>query len=279
MKQNTNKGFKITTIVIIVGIILLIGIGIIFFMGWQGIIRFSLTIIQVLILAAAIFAIAYLFWFLFLKQQKYDVNYVNKQKLVEAGTKLRRDTMKDLYISGDKGHSRVKVGNIAGYARIQALSREYLYKTSTNKEGIIKKELETITNDKGERIPQYTLEKQEQDVFVVKSPGIGGIFSEPMVIRVSPEDHDELVGDVTLYGFSLIPIGEYWFLNSDHLDIRKIDYAILKEAERTIAFATLTDVKEMIDKATGIDARHKKQIEQKSLQEIPDYQNQPPQRY
>jgi hypothetical protein len=93
-----------------------------------------------------------------------------------------------------------------------------------------------------------------------------------MVIRLDPHDHDDLVGDVTIYGFSIIPICEYWFLNSDHLDVRKIDYAILKEAERTAAFVILSDMKELIDISTGIDSKHKKGIEQKSLVEIPEVQ-------
>ena len=91
------------------------------------------------------------------------------------------------------------------------------------------KKLRTRTNERGEHIAEYEIGSIEQDVFIVKSKGLAGLFQEPMVIRVNPEDHDELVGDVTLYGYSLIPISEYWFLNTDHLDVRKIDYSIPKQ--------------------------------------------------
>ncbi len=279
-ERNTHKGFKFTTIMIILGIILAVTIFVLMVFGFGGIFKVMITILQILLFFAILFALAYLFYYLFLKKQKFDVNYVNKERLTDAATRIKRPLLKDLYLSGDKGHSRALVGTIMGYARIQVLSRNYIYKEEKDEQGIITKVLYTKKNEKGDKLPQYTLNKQEQDVFVVKTKGLAGMFSESMVIRVSPEDHDELIGDVTIYGYSIIPIGGYWFLNSDHLDVRKIDYAILKEAERTIAFTTLSDVKELIDRATGIDAKHKKSIESKSLVELPEMQkggSQPPQ--
>lgn len=273
MAQNTHKKFTGTAILIAIGIIILVTIFVLFFFGWSGFIKTILTIVQILLFFAALFLLGYLFYYLFLKKQKFDVNYVNKQKLTDAATRIKRPLLKNLYISGDKGHSRALVGSISGYARIQVLTRNYLYEEKTDEKGISLKSLVVETNEKGERIPVYQLEKKEQDIFVIKEKGIAGLFKDPMVIRIDPEDHDDLVGDVTIYGYSLIPIGEYWFLNSDHLDVRKIDYAILKEAERTVAFTTLSDMKELIDRATGIDARHKKGLESKSLVELPETQN------
>lgn len=273
-ERNSNEGFKTTTILLIVGIVLAIIIGILFFVGYNGILKFIFITLQILFVCGILFLLAYLFYHLFLKKQKFDVNYVNKQKLIKAGTLVKRPLLKDLYLSGDDGHSRALVGAISGYVRIQLVTRNYIYRDKIDeKTGLTVKELVTIPDDKGEQVPQYTLEKQEQDVFIVKQKGLASLFSDPLVIRVNPEDHDDLVGDVTLNGFSLIPISEYWFLNSDHLDVRKIDYAILKEAQRTIAFVTMTDMKELVDKATGVDARHKKGIEQKSLVELPETRN------
>lgn len=271
-EKNTNKNYgKIAIIITILILIITIAV-VIFVFGVRGIIKIILTIIQILVILSLLFAMLYLFYHLFLKKQKYDVNYVNKKKLIEAGTRQHRPDMKDLYISGDKAHSRVCLGKITGYVRIQTLSRNYLFTERNNPDGTTTKEYIMDTDDKGNQKPRYTLDKQEQDVFIVKPKGMAGWFADQMVIRVNPEDHDELVGDITLYGFSLIPISEYWFLNNDYLDVRKIDYAILKEAERTIAFVTLSDVKELIDEAVGIDAKHKKGIESKSLVEIPETQ-------
>jgi len=269
--QNTHKGYAGTIIMVILAIILIAGILVVLVWGWTGIFKFMFVLLEILMGLSLLFLLGYLFYYIFLKKQKFDVNFVNKQKLIDASTRIKRPLLKDLYVSGDKGHSRGLVGTITGYCRIQVLTRNYIYKETTQN-GIEMKELVTIQNEKGEKIPQYTLDKIEQDVFTIKAKGLAGLFGDPMVIRTDPKDHDELVGDITLYGYSLIPIGEYWFLNTDHLDVRKIDYAILKEAERTIAFATLSDVKELIDRATGIDAKHKKLIEAKSLVDIPELQ-------
>lgn len=186
---------------------------------------------------------------------------------MDACSRLKRPLLKDLYVSGDKAWTRAKLGKIKGVCRIAVPTRNYIYDDIVDQRtGNITKKLRTTTNERGEQIAEYEIGSIEQDCFRVKA----GLFEEDMVIRVNPEDHTPLVGDVTLFGFSLIPISEYYFLNNDHLDVRKVDYAILKEAERTVAFVTMTDLKEIVDKATGIDARHKKVIEGKSLVEIPE---------
>lgn len=271
-EKDTNRNWKLTAIVITIGVVILTIAIVIFVFGVRGIIKIILTIIQILVILALLLAVAYLFYHLFIKKQKFDVNYVNKRRLIEAGNTQHREEMKDLYITGDKGHTRVCIGKITGYLRIQILSRNYLFTEQKNPDGTITKEYVMTEDEKGNKKPKYTLDKQEQDIFIVKKKGMAGWFSEAMVIRVNPEDHDELVGDINLYGFSLIPISEYYFLNTDHLDVRKIDYAILKEAERTIAFVAISDMKELVDNATGVDAQHKKGIEQKSLVEIPEFQ-------
>jgi hypothetical protein len=269
--ENSDKKGK--TYLIIVGIVLAVIIAVFWIFGANGIWKGLLLFIEGIFLLGILFLLAYLFYFLFIKKHKFDVNYVNKQKIIEACNKIKRPLLKELYVSGDKGHSRAKVGKIQGYLRMQVLTRKYLYDEIKDEQGRSIKKLRTTKNERDEDIALYEVEKFEQDIFTVKSPGVGGLFSDPMVIRVNPEDHTDLVGDVTLFGFSLIPISEYWFLNTDHLDVRKIDYAILKEAERTIAFVTLTDMKDLIDSATGIDAKHKKIIQSKSLVELPETRN------
>lgn len=186
---------------------------------------------------------------------------------MDACSRLKRPILKDLYVSGDKGWVRSKVGAIKGICRISVPTRNYIYDDIIDpKTGNITKKLRTTINERGEQIAEYEIGSVEQDCFRVKA----GLFEEDLIIRVSPQDHTQMIGDVTLFGYSLIPISEYFFLNTDHLDVRQIDFAILKEAERTVAFVTMTDMKEIVDKATGIDARHKKGIEAKSLVEVPE---------
>ena len=279
MERDTHRGFKPTTIIIIAVIIIAIIVFVILWFGIDDIMKTIAIILELCVLAFAIFMLGYLFYYLFIKTQRFDVNYFNKKRLLKACSMGRYQNLKDLYLSGDKGHSRIKIGRIQGYARISVPIRQYKYTTKINPDGTKTQTPITTTNEQGEIVDQYENQIQEQDVFSIKKEGILHIFSEPDIVRVNPEDHDDLVGDVTLYGYSLIPISEYLFLNTDYLDIRKIDYAILKEAERAIAFTTLSDIKLLIDRATGIDAQHKKGIEQKSYLELPEQQriNQPPQ--
>lgn len=268
-----SKEKKGKTYIIIVGILFLVGLIVWLVFGAGSIIKGVVIFFEILLVLGTLFAIAYLFYYLFIKKNKFDVNYVNKQRLIDAGTRLKRPILKDLYVSGDKGHTRSKVGKISGYLRMQVMTRNYIYDDTIDEKGNATKQLRTKENERGEQVSEYEIGYVEQDVFIIKSEGLLSFFEDPMVVRVNPEDHDELVGDVTLFGYSLIPICEYWFLNTDYLDVRKIDFAILKEAERTIAFVTLSDMKALIDKATGIDASHKKLIEAKSLVEIPETAN------
>jgi len=263
----TSENSKKKPIGIIVFALILIAIIVIVtvFMGIRGFFKIIQTVLVIGFFIGLIFLIAYLFYWLFIKKHRYDVTYVNKQKLIKAGKINAMKNLNDLYLSGDKGHTRVKIGKITGYCRIQILSKQHQYEKDKN--GRMK--LKTVKRD-GQMQAVYDLDKEEQDVFIIQKGGfISKMFGEPLVVRVNPEDHDELVGDVTLKGFSLIPISEYFFLNKDYLDVRKIDYAILKEAERGIMFENLRDMKEIVDKAIALDSRHKKDIEQKNLIDLP----------
>ena len=258
-KGKGNKGLFIFLIIIL----MLLVLGFVF-LGIRGVLNILKWLLIGLFILAIIGLLIYFIWFLFFKKEKYDVTYVNKKKLLDACKKGNPQTMKDLYISGDKGHSRVRWGKITGYCRISVLTRNL----EVDKDG--KPQYET--KDGGKEL-KYQLEKIEQDVFSVTTARtwLGKLFSDEEVVRVSPDSHNELVGDVILYGFSLIPISEYWFLNDDFLDVRKIDYAILKEAERGIMFEMLRDSKAIVDKASGLDSRHNKEIEQKTMFEVPNF--------
>jgi len=254
---------------IIIALIIIITV----FFGVRNIFRIIILLIEISLFLAFLGGIAYAFYYIFIKKHRYDVTYVNKKKLIEAGKRNKLANLKGLYVSGDKTHTRVYIGDIIGYCRIQVLAKHTVYEETIDPEtGEKQRTMKMIKDEKGQLVPKYELEKEEQDVFIVRKKGLLGYLTEPIVIRVSPEDHDELIGDVTLYGYSLIPISEYWFLNTDYLDVRKIDYAILKEAERGIMFETLRDVKEVVDRAIGLDARHKKDIETKHLVELPELQ-------
>lgn len=270
MMENKEKKPKI--ILIVIALLVVITIIVVFVMGVKGIVKVITTIATIGIISAFIFLLAYAFWFLFLKKQRFDPIYVNKQKLIRAGKlNLPVGILNDLYISGDAAHSRVKIGKISGYNRIQIPTRKNVYDEVINEKG--EKELKMRFKSKktpyDEDMPEYVYDVEEQDVFIVKRNPLQGIIADPLVIRVSPSEHTSLIGDVVLKGFSLIPISEYFFLNSDYLDVRKIDWAISKEAERGIMFENFRDLKVIVDRAIGLDSEHKKKIEQKDIIDMP----------
>ena len=131
----------------------------------------------------------------------------------------------------------------------------------------------------GKQEPKTVIIKEEQDVFITEKHGFPwNIFSEPDVVRIHPLDHDDLIGDVTVKGFSFVPISEYWFLHSEHMRVDKIDKAILGEAKRSVAFLILSDMHELVQKSSGLNSEHNRQMEMKNLVDLPlpGQQNNPP---
>ena len=263
-----NRDKKGTGIVLIAFIVVAVFLMIFFFTGVRGLLQMLKWLTIILFILAILGTLVYFIWFFFFKKQKFDVTFVNKQKLLDACHKGNTGVLKGLYISGDKGHSRVFWGKITGWARISVLTRTLRYEVDEKSgENVPMVDVDERT---GKETPIYDIGNEEQDVFSVSHAGfLGKFFEEEDIVRVSPSCHDELVGDVTLYGFSLLQVSEYWFLNTDLLDVRKIDYAILKEAERGIMFEMLRDTKEIVDKASGLDTNHQKKIEERSMLELP----------
>jgi energy-coupling factor transporter transmembrane protein EcfT len=252
--------------VVLVVIIMIIILSVVFF-GIKSIGKILIFLVGALLVLAIIGIVIWAIWYLFIKKQKFDATYQNKKRLMEAGKISKPENLSDLYLSGDKGHTRVRIGRITGYCRVKVMRKNIEY----NLDGTPKMLRDAENPNKKHSV--FTLEEEEQDVFVVNNHGfILSLFLDPMVVRVNPDEHTALVGDVTLFGFSLAPISEYYFLHTDYLDVRKVDFTILKEAERGIFFESLKDTKEIIDKAMGIDSDHKKELEKKNLYEIPQLQ-------
>lgn len=264
-----NKEKKPKIIIIIIGILIVITIIVVLVMGTKGIIKIIGSIATIGIFAALAFLLGYLFFIVFIKKQRFDPVFVNKQKLIKSGRmNLPEGVLNYLYLTGDSAHSRVKLGKIKGYQRIQIPVRKYVYELDkdgkpTNK---FKMKPKKTPDDKPE--PEYSYGVEEQDVFIVKNNFLQGIFTDPMVVRVRPEEHSSLIGDVSIKGFSLVPISEYYFINTSYLDRAMIDWTIGTESDRIVFFEHLRDEKTIMDRAIGLDSTHKKEIEQKNLFEM-----------
>lgn len=268
--RDTNKKILLVITGIVVFIVLLI-IGTLF-LGIRSILNILLFLLAALFILAIIGLIIYVVYYIWFKKHRFDATYQNKKSLIAAGKISKPQNLNDLYLSGDKGHSRVRVGKILGYCRIQVIKKIIEYDQKTNQPLIIHE-----TKNPNKKTEKYTLQKEEQDVFIIQHTGtIMSFFTDPLVIRAYPYEHDDLIGDVTLYGLSLIPISEYHYLNSSYMDVRAIDYSIMLEANRGIFFEHLRDSKTLLDRAVGLDSEHKKEIEKKNLYEIPALPTQQP---
>lgn len=259
------KEKKNFTIVIIITLVVFVLVAITLIFGVRSLGDILLWFIGSLFVLSIFGLIVYAVYWLFIKKHKFDATAVNKANLIKSAKISKPEILRDLYLSGDRQHSRVRVGRIIGYCRIQTTKKIIDYDTTGQPIMI------PHPNNPNKKIERFTLTTEEQDVFVVQKSGFPlNMIEEPMVVRVKPTDHDELVGDVTLNGFSIIPVSEYFYLNNQYLDVRSIDHSILLEANRSVFHEHLKDYKALLDTAAGLDSKHKKDIESKSLYEIPN---------
>ncbi len=249
------------------GFVIVAATVIILIWGIQVIIEFLSTIFWLTIGLGVVILIAWLGYFLLIKKHKFDVTAVNKRKLVVAG-KLqcpKQIKQRSLRLSGDKGHSYFIFGKIIGFLQIQVMLKHRRF----DKEG--EPEMKEVD---GEMVPIFSYSISDQDVFICSTAKnfLTRLFEDYKVVRVDPRDHDDLIGDVTLFGLNLVPQSEYYYLNTEYLNVQKIDQAILQEGERGLMFELMKDWKSSIDQAINLDARHRKGIEDKQLVEIPQLQ-------
>ncbi len=198
----------------------------------------------------------YIIYYIFFKEHKIDITYVNKQKLIDSATVSKPQHVNDLYLTGDKFHQSVRLGTIIGWCRIR------IFKP-------------VLSDKKGkDRIKE---EITEEDVFVFKqSPFPFSLIEDPKVLRVHPDQHSDLIGDVHIKGFSTMKLSEYYYVNNDVLDIGKIDYNILQEAKRGMMFLTLSEMKQIMDEAIGINPKHQKEMQGRLMTKIPQAPVSPP---
>jgi amino acid transporter len=98
-----NKDKKPKIILIVVLIFIVICIIVVFIMGVKGILKIISTIAVIGIIAAFIFLLAYAFWFMFIKKQRFDPVFVNKQKLIRSGKmNIPAGLLNNLFISNHK---------------------------------------------------------------------------------------------------------------------------------------------------------------------------------
>lgn len=207
--------------------------------GLFGVVKFFLTAILIVGFLAFVFYIVY---YLFFKKHRRDVPYENWKSYLRSALDNGSDMMEELILTGDKNHSAKRFMTIKGYLRVLGF------------------------------------DGQEYDFFVGKRSGFN-FLEEHKIVMLKPNQHSDLVGDVYVYGISLIMKYGYYFLNTTMLDFKAIDVSVANDTFRTIMYDTLGDMKGLLDRATGLDAEFRKEQMNNKLLKIPimsGQQNQPP---
>jgi hypothetical protein len=199
--------------------------------GIAGIFNFlKWALVGVLIIGIAVWAV----WFLFIRKVRDDRVALNAQKIVEQAKLTKPEFLGDLFLSGDKEHPEIRLGKIVGYTRVKNILGE------------------------------------EEDVFCFKKTGFPmSLFEDSKAIRVNPDYHSKMIGDVIIEGISLVAHGGFYYINEEHLNVERVDRTIKTEVLRQYTMDVLRDVKIISDQAIGINPAHQQFLEGKSLLKIP----------
>jgi hypothetical protein len=219
--------------IFLVLILAIIVLAIAFFLGGTqgifGVIRFFIMAGLIIGFFGFIFYIVY---FLFFMKHRQDIPYMNWKDYLKSALDNGSDMMQELILMGDKKHSSKSFLTIKGYLRIMSF------------DGL------------------------EYDMFVGKKNPLN-FLEEYKIVLLRPNQHTDLIGDVYVSGISLIKKYGYYFVNSELLDFEGVDKTVAYDTYRTIMYHMLGDMKGILDRATGLDSEHAKQLSQQKLLKIP----------
>lgn len=236
MALTDKKSSGIGIILVIVLIVLILVIAFIV-SGVNGIFAVIKTVLIISFVVAFLGFVFYIIYYLFFKKHRIDLTYENWKDYVKSATDNGADMMEDLVLYGDKHHSTKRFMTIKGYLRIVGFDNV-----------------------------QY-------DMFIGKrSPA--NPFEDYKVVMLKPDQHSDLVGDVYVYGISLIMKYGYYFLNNELLNYDAIDKFVSKDTFRSVVYATLGDMKGIVDRAVGMDAEEIKARNKDKLLKLPVLQGQ-----
>jgi hypothetical protein len=227
-----NKDSKKTGILLIVVLVVLVLVLAFVFGGAEGlwgVIKFFFTAILIVGFFGFVFYIVY---YLFFKKMRRDIPYENWKSYLRSALDNGSDMMEELILTGDKNHSAKRFMTIKGYLRVLGF------------------------------------DGQEYDMFIGKRSGMN-FLEEYKIIMLKPNQHSDLVGDVYVYGISLIMKYGFYFLNTNMLDFKAIDMSVANDTYRTLMYETLGDMKGLMDRATGLDAEFRREQMSNKLLKIP----------
>jgi hypothetical protein len=132
--------------------------------------------------------------------------------------------------------------------------------------GMTTKQVEELESRGG--VPSQYIVKEDCFVFK-KFPFPLSLFEQPKVLRCLEDEHSQIIGDVKIYAVSVVKKYEYYFPNRAHLDIARIDLAVIREAWRGGVHQFLKDMVSINQRASGLDAEFKKDMDKRKLLKVP----------
>lgn len=247
----------IWVLVVVIGIILLIYVYLT--SGSAGLNSLLKRFITYAIIAIVVGLIVYVVLRI-LRKPKIDLVENDRQDIIDAGMMSKPPMVHDLYFTGDKEHGEFRVGSIVGYCQLQS------YKDLDLIAGLTTVQLKEM-EDRGEIPSQYII---KEDCFVFKRfPFPISIFEQPKVIRCLEDEHSQLIGDVKVYGVSMVKKYGFYWPNRAHLDIARIDIGVIREAWRGQIHQFLKDAVSIQQRAIGLDSEFKKDLDSRKLLKIP----------
>jgi hypothetical protein len=248
--------------IIFVGVVIIVIAIVVYILvteGQTGLMNLGSKVLQYAIIAGIIGLIIWVVLKI-LQKPKVDLVALDMQNIIDAGTLSKPPMLKDLYFTGDKEHGEFRVGNITGYCQLQS------YKDLNKIANLTDEEI--VELQKKGQVPSDFIIKE--DCFVFKKFGFPfSLFEAPKVLRTLEDEHSQLVGDVKVYAVSMIKKYSYYWPNRGHLDVARIDHAVIGEAYRGSIHQFLKDFVSIQQKAVGLDAEHRKGLEQRKLLKIP----------
>lgn len=258
--QPESRSDKMRIVWVLVIIILAIIAGLVWFTsGAQGL---TIVIKRIIMYAIIAVVIGLIVWAVMKLLQKPRIDLVenDRKDVIDAGVLSKPPMVNDLYFTGDREHGEFRVGKIIGYCQLQS------YKDIDLLAGLTKTQIEQMESEN--KIPSEYIIKEDCFIFKKFGPPFS-FFEQPKVLRVLEDEHSQLIGDVKVYAVSMIKKFGYYWPNRAHLDISRIDIGIIREAWRGQIHQFLKDAVAIQQRAVGLDAEFKKDIDMRKLLKIP----------
>lgn len=235
-----NKESRRTAILILGVVLVVILVLALLFGGTQGLFGVVKFFITFGLIVAFIGGIVWVVYYIFIKKHPRNIPYENWKDYLKSALDNGSDMMTELILTGDKYHSSKTFMTIKGYLRVRGF------------------------------------DGKDYDLFVGKKNPMN-LFEEHKIVMLRPEQHSDLIGDVYTYGISLIRKYGFFFLNTSMMDFDGIDKTVAMDTYRTLMYETLGDMKQVTDRAIGLDTEFRKQQMESKLLKIPVLSGQQPQ--